>query len=55
MKWSKKEEAKWAKKRMDQMTGHMVNCQEQVQAKMGTNQEPKRTGTEKLRKPLDIR
>jgi hypothetical protein len=45
MKWSKKDEAKWAKKRMDQMTGHMVNCQEQIQTKPGTKQEPKPTVT----------
>jgi len=28
MKWSKKDEAKWAKKRVDQMTGRTVNATE---------------------------
>ena len=28
MKWSKKDEAKWAKKRMDKSTGHSVNNEE---------------------------
>jgi hypothetical protein len=28
MKWSKKDEAKWAKKRADQMAGHVANCEE---------------------------
>ena len=28
MKWSKKDEVKWAKKRMDRSTGHAVNNEE---------------------------
>lgn len=32
MKWSKKDEAKWAKKRMDKSTGHSVNNDEEDRA-----------------------
>lgn len=44
MKWSKKDEAKWAKKRMDKSTGHSVNNEEdaaweQLRKKLENSQE----------------
>ncbi len=43
MKWSKKDEAKWAKKRMDKSTGHSVNNEELTEDQ----------AWEKLRKKLE--
>ncbi len=38
MKWSKKDEAKWAKRRMDRSTGHSVNNEELDEAWNRTKQ-----------------
>ncbi len=43
MKWSKKDEAKWAKKRMDKSTGHSINNEELTEDQ----------AWEKLRKKLE--
>jgi hypothetical protein len=55
MKWSKKDEAKWAKKRMDQSNGHSANNLEQEgwvkDRKTGEYYDPKAKFDELMNKP----
>jgi hypothetical protein len=55
MKWSKKDEAKWAKKRMDQSNGHSANNLEQEgwvkDRKTGEWYNPKQKFDELMNKP----